>query len=182
MAGNNPPESSPPTAKRCAKCGACTPVCPVFRASGNEIYSARGKQHLVSRTEKHTISAHYGDIFSRCLLCGACRDACPRGLDTPELVVEARSGLPKLAKGSLLKYVSRKALVRPSLLAGLARLGTAAARLGELLPAESGLRLRLEGFKGEILDPPAAGYVAGLRPVRRPRLVTAFWEQARLPL
>jgi glycolate oxidase iron-sulfur subunit len=156
-------ESSRSDATACVKCGTCNTLCPVYGVTGNEAHTPRGKQHLVSRTEKHTISAHYGDIFSRCLLCGACRDACPRGLDTPELVVEARSGLPKLAKGSLLKYVSRKALVRPSLLAGLARLGTAAARLGELLPAESGLRLRLEGFNGEILEPPPAGYAAGLR-------------------
>jgi glycolate oxidase iron-sulfur subunit len=156
--------SSRSDATACVKCGTCNTLCPVYGVTGNEAHTPRGKQHLAPRTEKCAVSAHYGDIFSKCLLCGACRDACPRGLDTPELVVEARSGLPKLAKGSLLKYVSRKALVRPALLTGLARLGTAAARLGELLPEESGLRLRLEGFKGEILEPPAAGYVAGLRP------------------
>ena len=156
-------ESSKSEIAACVKCGTCNTLCPVYGVTGNEAHTPRGKQHLMPRTEKHLVSRHYGDIFSKCLLCGACRDACPRGLDTPELVVEARSGLPKLAKGSLLKYLSRRALVRPAFLARLARLGTATARLGKLLPEESGLRLRLEGFKGEILEPPAAGYTAGLR-------------------
>lgn len=156
-------ESSKSDSTACVKCGTCNTVCPVYGVTGNEAHTPRGKQHLAARTEKRAVSAHYGDIFSKCLLCGACRDACPRGLDTPELIIEARSGLPKLSKGSLLKYVSRKALVRPSLLAGLARLGTAAAKLGKFLPEESGLRLRLGGFNGEILEPPAVGYTAGLR-------------------
>jgi glycolate oxidase iron-sulfur subunit len=150
-------------ATACVKCGTCNTVCPVYGVTGNEVHTPRGKQHLAPRIEKRDVSPHYEDIFSKCLLCGACRDVCPRGLDTPELVIGARSGLPSLAKGSLLKYVSLKALSRPSLLAGLARMGSAAVKLGELLPEESGLRLRLEGFSGEILKPPAAGYASRLR-------------------
>ncbi len=148
----------------CVKCGTCNTVCPVYLATGNEIHTPRGKQHLRLRTEKNEVSSHYGDIFSKCLLCGACLEVCPRGLDTPELVINVRSELPKLTGRTFLKYVSRKALVHPSLLGGLTRIGTTAnTLLGEWLPKDSGLRLRLQGFKQEAFKLPAKGYMEKLK-------------------
>jgi glycolate oxidase iron-sulfur subunit len=148
----------------CAKCGTCNTVCPVYLATGNEIHTPRGKQHLRSRIEKDEVSSHYADIFSKCLLCGACLDACPRGLDTPELVIKVRSELPRLSGLSFIKYVSRRALVHPSLLSGLTRIGRAANLIfGEWLPQESGLRLRLQGFDKETFRLPATGYIEKLK-------------------
>jgi len=148
----------------CVKCGTCNTVCPVYLVTGNEIHTPRGRQHLKSRIEKDEISSHYADIFSKCLLCGACLEACPRSLDTPELVINVRSELPRLTGLSFLRYVSRKALVHPSLLSGLARIGTAANVLfGEWLPKESGLRLRLQSFDGQAFKLPAAGYIEKLK-------------------
>ncbi|MDX1775152.1 MAG: (Fe-S)-binding protein [Desulfobulbales bacterium] len=148
----------------CAKCGTCNTVCPTYKATGNEIFSPRGKQHLRSKVEKDAVSGHYADIFSRCLLCGACLDACPRGLDTPELVIRVRSELPRLSGLSFLKYVSRKALVHPALLANLSRIGTAAnTLLGEWLPQDSGLRLRLQGFARQAFKLPQTGYIEKLK-------------------
>ena len=148
----------------CVKCGTCNTVCPVYLTTGNEIHTPRGKQHLKSRIEKDEISSHYADIFSKCLLCGACLDACPRGLDSPELVIKVRSALPRLSGLSFLKYLSRKALVHPSLLSGLTRIGKAANQmLGEWLPQDSGLRLRLHGFGQEALKMPATGYIEKLK-------------------
>jgi len=148
----------------CVKCGTCNTVCPVYLVTGNEIHTPRGKQHLKSRIEKDEVSPHYADIFSKCLLCGACLDVCPRGLDTPELVVNVRSELPRLSGLSFLKYVSRKALVHPSLLSGLTRVSSAASMLlGEWLPKDSGLRLRLQAFEQEAFKLPAAGYIEKLK-------------------
>lgn len=148
----------------CVKCGTCNTLCPVYLVTGNEVYTPRGKQHLKPRIEKNEVSSHYGDIFSKCLLCGACLEACPRGLDTPELVVNVRSELPRLTGLSFLKYVSRKALVRPSLLSGLTKICTTANMLvGEWLPKESGLRLRLQGFTQEAFKPPATGYIKKIK-------------------
>jgi len=148
----------------CVKCGTCNTVCPVYLATGNEIHTPRGKQHLNSRIAKGEVSAHYADVFSKCLLCGACLEACPRDLDTPGLVINVRSELSRLSGLSFLKYVSRKALVHPSLLSGLTRIGSAASMLlGELLPKESGLRLRLQGFAQEAFKLPAAGYIEKLK-------------------
>jgi len=148
----------------CVKCGTCNSVCPVYLATGNEIHTARGKQHLGSNIEKNEVSAHYADIFSKCLLCGACLEICPRGLDTPELVIQIRSELPRFTGLSFLKYVSRQALVHPSLLSGLTRIGTAANMLlGERLPQDSGLRLRLQGFAQQAIKPPPVGYIEKLQ-------------------
>ena len=148
----------------CVKCGTCNTVCPVYLVTGNEIHTPRGKQHLKSTIAKGEISKHYAEIFSKCLLCGACLEVCPQGLDTPEMVISVRSELPKLSGLSFLKYVSRKALVHPSLLSNLTRIGAAAnTLLGEWLPQESGLRLRLQGFSRETFKLPAAGYIEKLK-------------------
>ena len=148
----------------CVKCGICNTVCPVYLATGNEIHTPRGKQHLKHRLGKGERSSHYAEIFSQCLLCGACRETCPRGLDTPALVTRVRAELPRFSGLSFLKYVSRKALVHPSLLGGLTRLGGAASSLlGAWLPQESGLHLRLQGFEGEAFSLPAKGYIEKLK-------------------
>ena len=134
--------------KRCAKCGACTPVCPVFRASGNEIYSARGKQHLAEVFEDQRPGPVFEDIYSKCLLCGACSQVCPQHIDISEEVIEARSGFSGLyGEHGYQKYLARKALSRPELLGAARVLGkTAADLLFRRLPPASGLRLRLALF------------------------------------
>jgi glycolate oxidase iron-sulfur subunit len=131
----------------------------VYLATGSEIHTPRGKQHLKSKIGKGEVSPHYAEIFSQCLLCGACREACPRGLDTLELVISVRSELPRLSGLSFLKFVTRKALVHPSLLSGLTRVGSLAqALLGEWLPQESGLRLRLQDFEQHPIKLPLKSY------------------------
>jgi glycolate oxidase iron-sulfur subunit len=148
----------------CVKCGTCNTVCPVYMVTGNEVHTPRGKQHLGLTLQKGERSAHYADIFSKCLLCGACLDVCPRALDTPRLVIDIRSELPKISGLSFLKYVSRKALVHPVLLTGLTRAGAAAnSLLGDMLPKESGMRLRLLGFEKGTLQSSKEGYLARIK-------------------
>ncbi|HSH13366.1 MAG TPA: (Fe-S)-binding protein, partial [Desulfurivibrionaceae bacterium] len=91
----------------CAKCGTCSTVCPVYRVTGLESDTARGKLHLLAKLAGSPASPAYREIFSRCLLCGACRHACPRGLDLPGLVAEARSDFPRLTgSGSFAKLLA----------------------------------------------------------------------------
>jgi glycolate oxidase iron-sulfur subunit len=126
----------------CAKCGACVPVCPVFRAEGREALAARGRMHLLAASDGPP-SALFADILSRCLLCGACEQVCPRKLPVTRLTAEARSRLPLLlGPASLRKAAACAALARPALLDGLIRAGVSLRRL-LALPADSGLRLRL---------------------------------------
>ena len=144
----------------CVKCGTCNTVCPVFRVTGHEAHGARGKHLLKTRLQEADRSPLFADIFSKCLLCGACVEACPRGLDTPQMVITARGELPRLAGLSFIKYVSRKALIHPSLITGLTRIGSVAKKLlSEHLPPESGLGLRLLSFDPDILQLPEKSYL-----------------------
>jgi len=105
----------------------------------------------------------YEDLISKCLLCGACRDVCSRDLETPRLVVEARCEFSRFSPTSFVKYISSRALANPRLLSGLLAAGSAADRmLSTLLPADSGLRLRLAFCRQDNLTVPATGYIDSL--------------------
>lgn len=134
----------------CAKCGTCSTVCPVYRVTGQESDTARGKLHLLGKLADSPHSPAYREIFSRCLLCGACRQACPRGLDLPGLVAAARSDFPRLTgSGAFSKLLATSCLAHPGLLAGLADFLQISGPLLRKLPADSGLRLKL----GLLLEP-----------------------------
>lgn len=125
----------------CAKCGACTVVCPAWRAGRRESFSARGKLHLLEGLDPEQASAACAEILSQCLLCGACRSVCSRGLDPPARLMAARARLKKQGgRHGLLRGLGRKTLANPALLAAIAAIGLP---LLDRLPADSGLRLRL---------------------------------------
>ncbi len=133
----------------CAKCGACSTVCPVFRTSGREGHTARGKLHLLDTLGLEKSSSVFVDIFSACLLCGACTAVCPRHIDISKELIAARNSFATLAgPHAYEKYLARKLLEYPGSLAGLRVLGKACGKvLGERLPNDSGLRLRLALFQ-----------------------------------
>ncbi|ADH85162.1 (Fe-S)-binding protein [Desulfurivibrio alkaliphilus] len=128
--------------QNCAKCGACSTVCPVYRQTGREYHTGRGKLHLLSRLDPTAASTVYAEILSHCLLCGACSQVCSRRLPVAEMLAEARGELTRRAgQHAMLRALSNGLLSRPRLLQALAPL---ARRLKELnLPADSGLNLRL---------------------------------------
>lgn len=139
-------------AKKCAKCGACTTVCPLYQVSGRESLTARGKVHLLARISDAKRSATLAATLAKCLLCGACADACPRGVNTPDLVIRAR-GIPGLSgKNSFLAYLSQKILASPNLFSGLAKAAFPLNAITSRLPQDSGLRLKLA-----LLDPEISG-------------------------
>jgi len=141
----------------CAKCGACSVVCPVYRVTGQEAHTARGKIHLTQIPELPGKGVVFEDIFSKCLLCGACSAVCPRGIDVCREVVQARSAFPAVyGAHGYKKYLARKALAHPEILAPLRVLGRAGAEfVSRYLPEESGLRLSLALFKQEVEGSPA---------------------------
>ncbi len=127
----------------CAKCGACTVVCPVFRVDPRESLTARGKMHLLSLPFVGAPSRHFQDIFSQCLLCGACEQACSRHLPITTLITRARGRFPQFyGAHPLQKTVVRKVLASSGLLANLVRAGISLQRINAL-PVRSGLRLKL---------------------------------------
>jgi glycolate dehydrogenase iron-sulfur subunit len=143
---------------KCAKCGACSAVCPVFRSSGRESHTARGKLHLLDVLGLAKASTEFVDIFSACLLCGACSAICPRSIDISKALVSARESFSSVAgPHGYEKYLTRKLLAVPGSLAGLRVLGSAGEKLlSAYLPKESGLRLRLAMFADTSQDQPSS--------------------------
>ncbi len=132
-----------PREPECVRCGSCTVVCPVYRVTGRESVTARGKLHLLGTALAKDQSAVYQDIFSCCLLCGACEAVCPRDLPIQALTTRARSRFPAFyGQHGLRKVLARKALSSPNLLSALVRLGVGLRQINAL-PADSGLRLKL---------------------------------------
>ncbi len=127
-------------------------VCPVYRVTGNEAHTARGKLHLTRVPGLSGQGEVFEEIFSKCLLCGACSSVCPRGIDVCREVVAARAAFPAVYGGhGYEKYLARKALAHPETLAALRVLGRAGALLlTRYLPEDSGLRLRLALFQQDV--------------------------------
>jgi anaerobic glycerol-3-phosphate dehydrogenase C subunit len=96
---------------QCTGCGACRSnetalrMCPVFRATGNEIYSSRAKANLLAAwakgllTEQDFESDAFKEILASCLNCKSCVIDCPSGVDVSKMIMEARAQLAK--KGGL---------------------------------------------------------------------------------
>ena len=130
-------------------------VCPVYRVTGREAHTARGKIHLTQVPELAGQGAVFEDIFSKCLLCGACSAVCPRGIDVCREVVAARAAFPAVyGDHGYEKYLARKVLAHPETLAALRVLGRGGAEfLLRHLPEQSGLRLRLALFQQDVAAP-----------------------------
>ncbi len=128
---------------KCAMCGACTVVCPVFRVDCREALTARGKLHLLGTGLGDDPSAHFEDIFSRCLLCGACEFVCPRDMEITKKVIQARSDFSLFyGQHGVRKTLARLAVSKPGLLELLAEGGLYLKKIAAL-PLDSGLRLKL---------------------------------------
>jgi anaerobic glycerol-3-phosphate dehydrogenase C subunit len=96
---------------QCTGCGACRSgdaalrMCPIFRATGNEMYSPRAKANLLAAwakdllTEQDFESPAFKQILATCLNCKSCVIDCPSGVDVSKMIMEARAKLAK--KGGL---------------------------------------------------------------------------------
>ncbi|MCX5632366.1 MAG: FAD-binding protein, partial [Phycisphaerae bacterium] len=90
---------------QCSGCGVCRStdsairMCPVFRATGNEMDSSRARANLLAAwakgilTEQDFESEKFREILSTCLNCKACVVDCPSGVDVSKMIMEARARL-----------------------------------------------------------------------------------------
>ncbi|MFH7319089.1 (Fe-S)-binding protein [Desulfurivibrio sp. D14AmB] len=142
MKKRSQPAAKPGETPTCAKCGACSTVCPVYRVTGREYHTGRGKLHLLEKLDPAAASAAYAEILSRCLLCGACSAVCSRKIPVAAQLAAARAELNRRAGEQALKrHLVGDLLARPRLLELLAPL---ARRFNPApIPADSGLNLRL---------------------------------------
>ncbi len=138
--------------KKCAKCGSCTPVCPVYQCTGRESHTARGKLHLFKKGSSFS-SAYFNDLLSKCIQCGACDHACPRNL-RPSADIRSWRGHQPFGRDPhrYLKHLSRKMLASPFLQkAGSKTLHA----LFDKLPEASGLRKRIGLVVPDLITKPS---------------------------
>jgi anaerobic glycerol-3-phosphate dehydrogenase C subunit len=90
---------------QCSGCGVCRStdsairMCPVFRATGDEMDSSRARANLLAAwakgllTEQDFESEKFREILSTCLNCKACVIDCPSGVDVSKMIMEVRARL-----------------------------------------------------------------------------------------
>lgn len=127
---------------KCAKCGSCAQVCPVYLETGRESHCARGKLHLFGK-EIHHDSKYYHAILAQCLQCGACDDICPRDLEPSRIIRRLRSEQPpsQTEKGYT-TFFTRTILNSPALIQAAGK----SLNLLQKLPKASGLRNKLHAL------------------------------------
>ena len=106
---------------QCSGCGVCRStestlrMCPMFRATGEEMYSSRARANLLSAwakgllTEQDFESEKFREILSTCLNCKACVIDCPSGVDVSKMMMEVRARLAKSRTAKILasnRYMS----------------------------------------------------------------------------
>ena len=83
--------------QKCARCGKCRSVCPVFAELKDEAFVARGRIWLFEALKRGDISAspELRRIMSACLMCQRCTEICPSGVQFMHVLKSARERLAK---------------------------------------------------------------------------------------
>jgi glycolate oxidase iron-sulfur subunit len=126
----------------CVRCGRCLSVCPIYRETGREGGSARGKLALLKADLERTadLAGRMKDLLSACLGCGACAEICVNEVRADELIQAGRGlalsggGLEALRRLLARDLLSRGRLTRTALKGRSVWLKS--------VPPESGLRVR----------------------------------------
>lgn len=131
---------------KCAKCGACASVCPIYAQKNEEAYCARGKLLLARSLASGGL--HPGprirEMLENCLLCLACRSNCGSGVRLDQVVMAARRLLTAKQGQPLVKQLIFRSLL-PSprrMRAGMKIASLAQPVVFAALPSSSGLRRR----------------------------------------
>ena len=80
--------------ERCVRCGSCLTICPMFKITGEEQFSPRGKTYLLQVMDQIEDDPELAKEFSRllflCTLCGRCTEFCSSDVDLLKLWHEQR--------------------------------------------------------------------------------------------
>lgn len=103
---------------KCARCGKCRSVCPVFIETGDETRVARGRITLAEAIFQGEIfySKELRDYIYSCKKCLRCQATCPSGVDFGLIIdallegIEKNMGIPLMAKFVLRYLLPRRRL------------------------------------------------------------------------
>ncbi len=81
-----------PEVHQCSKCGACLPVCPVYRQTMDEGLSPRAKVQLSRHHAEGDLqtSNYLNSLVNNCLMCGNCSAVCPSDVQHQRLFMRMR--------------------------------------------------------------------------------------------
>ena len=131
---------------KCAQCGECRSVCPIFESLEWEKFSARGKVALTRSilSGESELTPAYEKVVQNCLLCLACVENCSSGVRMDRVVLAARNQIVEEKGLPLFKRIIRQlVLVKRGMMDFLAKGGSISQYLlFKRLPQESGLKRR----------------------------------------
>jgi glycolate oxidase iron-sulfur subunit len=132
--------------QKCARCGECRSVCPVFHELGWEKYAARGKvalTHAVLDGELE-LTGSFEAVINNCLLCLACVENCGSGVRLDRIIIAARSEVAREKGLPLVKRMAHRLLLSSRELIDYLAMGGSVAQylLFRRLPGSSGLKRR----------------------------------------
>lgn len=111
--------------RKCNKCGFCQAGCPIYKATGVEWSTARGRIELVrSALLDHKLGLDELDesVFN-CLTCNNCTEHCPPAIRTGDIIFRAREEILKQqGQPWIQRLLFKKLLSNPSLLNKTSRL------------------------------------------------------------
>jgi len=87
---------------RCCGCDVCLEVCPTYAASGDFLFSPKGRlevaQNVLSKNEitEEAITSAYS-----CPKCAACEGVCPQKIEVSKIVAEVRNRIVEVGRGPL---------------------------------------------------------------------------------
>jgi Fe-S oxidoreductase len=88
--------------ERCTDCDACLAVCPTYEATGDVLFSPKGRLKIAGdvlgkrKITREAITASYN-----CPKCGACEAVCPEHIETSKIVAEVRNSIVESGMGPL---------------------------------------------------------------------------------
>lgn len=101
---------------KCNKCGFCLAHCPIYKVTGVEWASARGRISLISSAllDNRLDIKELDDPVFNCLTCNACADDCPAGVQTAGIIFNTREEIHRSTW--LGRWIFQRLLSSPSLL------------------------------------------------------------------
>ncbi len=89
--------------KKCVQCGSCVLICPIYRATGQEVFSPRGKLYylklkdaLPEKFDDEELAKDYASTIFTCAFCGRCVEVCSSEVDLIDIFREHRKDTVKL--------------------------------------------------------------------------------------
>ena len=78
---------------KCSKCGQCQSVCPIYIATKNEMFLARGRDIVLNNSFKNNskLTQQFIKNLDICLNCNACKRFCPSNLDAQAIFTTLKS-------------------------------------------------------------------------------------------